>query len=372
VTCRRRRIESFDVGVVGGGICGVSVAALLAEEGLSVALFEEDVIAAAASGRNSGVIQRPFDPALAALHGETMELYRSLARDDETFQLPDVPAGLLLISRDAAAVRAAADALSAAAPELSPQVLEPGLLQMVEPMLALDLAACRLETGWPVAPALATRAMAERARRSGAVIRVGERVDAVVVERNRTLGLSLSGGSDVNCERVVIAAGPWTPGLLPGWSDLATIGSVWGVVASLELPQRPSHVLEELGIDQPGQPPDELFSMVTVGRHSSVGSTFVAERPEPEERAQRLLGRGAEFVPALAGTRLNGVRACARPQSFDGRPFIGAAGGVAGLFVCAGHGPWGISTGPGSARRLVEIMMGRAAEDEAFTPSRVA
>ena len=40
---------------------------------------------------------------------------------------------------------------------------------------------------------------------------------------------------------------------------------------------------------------------------------------------------------------------CARPQSVDGRPFIGAVDGVDGLFVCAGHGPWGISTGPASA-----------------------
>jgi glycine/D-amino acid oxidase-like deaminating enzyme len=44
-----------------------------------------------------------------------------------------------------------------------------------------------------------------------------------------------------------------------------------------------------------------------------------------------------------------GRRVCARPQSLDGRPFIGAVGGTDGLFVCAGHGPWGISTGPASA-----------------------
>jgi glycine/D-amino acid oxidase-like deaminating enzyme len=44
-----------------------------------------------------------------------------------------------------------------------------------------------------------------------------------------------------------------------------------------------------------------------------------------------------------------GRRMCARPQSVDGRPFIGPVAGVDGLFVCAGHGPWGISTGPASA-----------------------
>ena len=31
---------------------------------------------------------------------------------------------------------------------------------------------------------------------------------------------------------------------------------------------------------------------------------------------------------------------------------------VNGLWLIAGHGPWGISTGPGSARLLVELMRG--------------
>jgi glycine/D-amino acid oxidase-like deaminating enzyme len=31
-----------------------------------------------------------------------------------------------------------------------------------------------------------------------------------------------------------------------------------------------------------------------------------------------------------------------------------------GLFICAGHGPWGISTGPASARLVVDEMLGRA------------
>ena len=54
-------------------------------------------------------------------------------------------------------------------------------------------------------------------------------------------------------------------------------------------------------------------------------------------------------MPSIEAAEVVGRRICARPQSVDGRPFIGAAPGVAGLFVCAGHGPWGISTGPASA-----------------------
>jgi glycine/D-amino acid oxidase-like deaminating enzyme len=51
------------------------------------------------------------------------------------------------------------------------------------------------------------------------------------------------------------------------------------------------------------------------------------------------------------------VRRCARPQSVDGRPFIGRLPWATGLLVCAGHGPWGISTGPGSAALAVEALL---------------
>jgi glycine/D-amino acid oxidase-like deaminating enzyme len=51
------------------------------------------------------------------------------------------------------------------------------------------------------------------------------------------------------------------------------------------------------------------------------------------------------------------TRVCARPQSFDGRPLIGPVPGREGLFVCAGHGPWGISTGPASAALVARLIL---------------
>ena len=55
---------------------------------------------------------------------------------------------------------------------------------------------------------------------------------------------------------------------------------------------------------------------------------------------------------------------------FD-RPLIGAIPGVDGLFVCAGHGAWGISTGPASSRLVVDAMLGRPVViPTAFDPGR--
>ena len=50
-----------------------------------------------------------------------------------------------------------------------------------------------------------------------------------------------------------------------------------------------------------------------------------------------LLRRAAEFLPAVVEAEIVGRRMCARPQSVDGRPFIGPVAGSDGLFVCGDH-----------------------------------
>jgi glycine/D-amino acid oxidase-like deaminating enzyme len=71
-----------------------------------------------------------------------------------------------------------------------------------------------------------------------------------------------------------------------------------------------------------------------------------------------ILDRAARFVPAVASARIVGTRLCARPQTPDGRPLIGRIPWVEGLWVVAGHGPWGISTGPASGRLLADLVAG--------------
>jgi glycine/D-amino acid oxidase-like deaminating enzyme len=138
----------------------------------------------------------------------------------------------------------------------------------------------------------------------------------------------------------------------------------------LEAP--PRHALEEAGVEQlvatRGEPPP-LFSLITAASRSSLGSTFLAGKPDAEALAPRLRERGARFVPALARAEIASVRSCARPQSADGRPLLGAVRD--GVFAAAGHGPWGISLGPASARLVADLVTGAAAAPPpAFDPAR--
>ena len=313
-----------DVAIAGGGIVGASLAALLAEAGAPVRLYEREAIGAAASGRNSGVLQHPLDEALVAVHERSLALYETLGHG---FAYPAEPCGVLLLGEGPEALRREHEALAARFPEVAPEWLEGAALRAAEPGLGVGLYACRLETGRPVPPASATRAWAERARTAGAELRIGEAVEAVEIEGGRATGVRTAAGVDP-AGAIVLAAGPWTAALARQVSG-TFLAPLWGVNVEVRLPEPPRHVLEQAGIDDlikestrvspPGRPPAtepgppgrcSAFSIVTAGGVSAVGSTFQPDEPDPAGVAPRLLEGGARYLPAPAVVRL---AAAARP-----------------------------------------------------------
>jgi glycine/D-amino acid oxidase-like deaminating enzyme len=368
-----------DVAVIGAGIVGVSVAEELAAAGASVAVYEATEIAAAASGRNSGVVQYPLDPVLEELHLGTFERYRQLAIEEpDAFRMGAEPSGLMLVGRDAGRLRAMTDELAATHPHLRPEFVAPGEVTRLEPAIAEAVGACRLHVGYPVAPASATRAIGRRAERAGARIVIGETARPRF-ERGRATGVEVGDRFEA-AGSVVVAAGPWSPEVIDPSGAWSPIRRLWGVVVQIELAEPPGHVLEEAGVDiEPGAVPVEVgravaspdFSLISAGGVSSLGSTFLPDEPDRDALVPRLVAHGSTFVPAVASAPLGPSRACARPLSFDGRPLIGRVPGFDDLWIAAGHGPWGISTGPASGRLAADLVLGRLnAPPPALDPAR--
>jgi glycine/D-amino acid oxidase-like deaminating enzyme len=361
-----------DAVVIGAGIIGCSAAAELARRGVRVTLVEASGIGAGASGRNLGALQHPFDSVLFPLHAETLRIYRDLAGDGAGFALPDRPAGLLLLQRDADAARRQASRMTADFPELAPRFLDEDAVAAEEPSLARGPAGVLLATGYPVPPAAATRAMATRASQRGVALVIGSGARPVI-QGGRVAGVGLEDGRDVPADVVLVAAGPWSPPLVDPGGEWQPIHRTWGVTVQLRLGDAaPRHIVEEDEVDvinrsaaataraasatEVDEPPS-LFSIAAADGVSTLGSTFLPAEPRPEPLVALLMRRGAAFLPAIGSAPILATRMCARPQSVDGRPFVGPVGGVEGLFICAGHGPWGISTGPASAALAAAAML---------------
>ena len=363
--------RSPDVAVVGGGIVGTAAATYLARAGARVTLYERNAIAAGASGRNSGVIQHPHDPILASLYEASLAAYRELDQVSAgALALDDEPVGLLHVGRDLGRVEAIAGAWRGPYPATRPEVLRGEELRRLEPALAEGLVACRLRIGYPVAPAATTLAFAAEAERAGAQIVIGQEA-RLVVRDDGVVGVEV-GGAVQPVGAAVIAAGPWTLAVVDPTAAWQPVRPIWGVVAQVDLADAPRHVLEEADIDIepdddggefPDPDPDDgiEFSLVTAGGATSLGSTFLAREPRAAEFVDRLRARGARYVPGLAAAPLVSVRSCARPVSRDGRPLVGAVPWLDRAFVAAGHGPWGISTGPATARMIADLILGNEA-----------
>jgi glycine/D-amino acid oxidase-like deaminating enzyme len=373
-----------DVIVIGGGIVGASAAAFLAGAGARVRLVERNGLASGASGANAGAVWHPIDPVMVGLYAETLRLYRELAAASNAFRIGERPAGLLEVSRSEADVRAEAAAIAAHLPALRPEVLDPAAARDAEPGLADGWWACRLELGYPVAPSSSTYAYASLAEARGATVRAG-RAATLLVDGDRVIGVDLD-GLRWACGAVIAAAGPWTPALLSPGGSWAPIRPLWGVVAEVELPVPARHIVDEIDgttaaatvatataggerwtradtADAATETPSPDLvgpSLVPTPGIASIGSTHLAAEPDPWSWVEPILSRAAAILPAVAEAPIRGVRACARPLSLDGRPLVGAVPGLRGAFVCAGHGPWGISTGPASARMVADLVLGRA------------
>jgi D-hydroxyproline dehydrogenase subunit beta len=352
---------------------------------MSVSLYEREALAAGASGRNSGVVQHPFDPALVPLYDETLRIYERVgdAVGTTIARLAEPPAGLLLVSHARGVVQSLADRLASSFPALAAELLEGAALAALEPALAPDVVACRLEIGYPVIPSAPTYAFATLAERAGVTIRLG-REARPMVEAGRCVGVEIDGRLEPG-GAVVVAAGPWSGKTVDATGAWSPIRPVWGVVVETLLANPPRHVMEEAEMDEALGTGDQArdgardalerpeFSLVTAAAATAVGSTFLEAEPDPGAWTERLLEHGTTFVPGILDAPIREVRSCARPVSRDGRPVVGAIPWVSGLFVASGHGPWGISTGPASARQVADLVLGRdAAIDRAFAPGRFA
>jgi len=194
---------------------------------------------------------------------------------------------------------------------------------------------------------------------------------------------------DIPCTRLIIAAGAWSPEvfqtLFPGAKTKLPISPLAGHSLVLRSPRWTTEH-EKKGChavfttDEAGYSP-EIFSRmggeiyIAGLNSSSIPLPALATESKIEENAvkqlqttsKRLLGQPGD-VEDLELVR-KGL--CFRPVTDRGTPILGRipdkvlgkgistrGGGDGGVFLAAGHGPWGISMSLGTGKVIAEMVMG--------------
>ncbi|CAN5839936.1 FAD-dependent oxidoreductase [soil metagenome] len=192
--------------------------------------------------------------------------------------------------------------------------------------------------------------------RAGGRVRAGHRVSAV-----RT-----ASGS-VECERLVLAAGAWSPGLARGLGLRLPVISGRGYV--VDMPASASHPPRLLQLMEASMVAGPL-----PGRLRLCGTMELAGPGAGLDQARvRLLsvapGRYLDgWDPSVPPLR---VIATPRPMSPDGLPIIGPVPRTPRVIVATGHGMLGVTAGAATGELFAEIALGDATRvPAAFAPTR--
>ncbi len=155
-------------------------------------------------------------------------------------------------------------------------------------------------------------------------------------------------------DAVVVATGAWLNRLVRPYGVRVPVQAGRGY--SFTMPDRPA-------VSRPVYLPAQRVVCTPLANGTRVAGTMELRAPDAPFREARIQQIAAAVAPYLEGEL--GGRAdewCgSRPCSADGLPLVGPTRSPR-VFVHGGHGMWGITQGPATARLLSDQMLGRRSE----------
>lgn len=350
----------FDVCIIGGGLLGTATAYFAARAGLKTLVIEERDLAAGASGAAFGGVSvgiysyasarvpRPY----VELSKASLALYRRLQEELGPPLDFDAPGSLDPFYDEPGLARGRERALGLEACGVPCRLLTRAEVREIEPAVSDAIAGatyCPVDAH--VTSLCTVWALARGARRHGAEIRTGLRVERLLTEKGRVIG--------VETAREKIAAG-WVVNV--AGLGAAALTAEAGVQIPLGYSRGQMFVSERI-------PPLLRTYVHNIKQAASGGivigatrETGVTEVSTTVAGAREILSWAVRLIPALAEVRLLRSWSGIRPVPPDGYPIIGAVPGLERLLVAVMHR--GVTLAPIVGESLVELMLtGRSTLD---------
>ena len=373
-----------DVIVVGAGMIGAACAYYAGRAGLSVTVLDRGPVAGGTTGAGEGnllVSDKEPGPELE-LALLSHRLWRELP-DPLRARAEFEPKGGLVVASDGAgmdALRRFAETQRAAGVEAHEV---PGdRLHDLEPHLADGPAgAFHYPQDAQVQPALAA---ARLLRASGAVLRLGEEVTALLTGPDGSVrGVRTSTGASVHAPYVVNAAGAWGGAVarLAG-TELPVLPRRGFVLVTEPLPRLVRHKVYAADYVADVASDSAALQTSPVVEGTPAGPILIGasrervgfDRSLSSEALGRLAAGAVRLFPVLAGVRVTRAYAGFRPYLPDHLPAIGPDARVPGLLHACGHEGAGIGLAPATGLLVARFLTGAdpGLDAHPFRPGRFA
>jgi sarcosine oxidase, subunit beta len=205
-----------EVGIIGGGIHGASAAFHLASRGVKATVFEQVAPAGGPTGRSSAICRAYYtNHYLARIAHASLDIFRTFAELTGGMDCGFRQTGVVYLhpEDDAGALYEAAAYMNSIGTRID--MLAPGELHREFPLLevqGIGVAGWEPDAGY-ADPVATTTGLLTRACQLGAKQRLYTRVVAIELRGGGGARLTLESGETTECERLLIAAGPWTRAL---------------------------------------------------------------------------------------------------------------------------------------------------------------
>jgi glycine/D-amino acid oxidase-like deaminating enzyme len=363
-------VSGYDLIIVGAGIVGAACADYATAQGMRIAIVEPGIVGGGATAAAMGhLVAMDDDPAELALAHYSLGLWEAFAN------LPQAEFSrcgtLWVASNDDEFARIPEKIARLAASDVKAERIDARELYRLEPALAPGLAGgMRVANEAVVFPPAVARHWIDRAIGRGATYHD----DAVF--RLEDGGVLLRGGRRLSGP-VLLATGGALPSLLP---DLPVRLRKGHLVITDRYPGLIRHQLLELGYADSAHG-GEASSVAFNVQPRPTGQILIGSSREYDavdadvsmEMIRRMLERSFRFLPRLR--ELDAIRLWTgfRPVSVDGLPYLGRAPGRDDVWVAAAHEGLGVTTSLGSARVVIDQILGRAPaiDPTPYDPSRV-
>lgn len=354
-------MEAPGVVIVGGGVIGLSAAYALAREGVRSVVLDRRELGREASWAGAGIIapgaELPTDdPAVALrtlstrMHAEWAEALREETGLDNGFRRCG---GLDVAWTSGEEAELAKNEAAWTAEGIAFERLGPGEIAGTEPDLNQEI-----RCAWSI-PGRAQlrnprhlRALAFACERRGVVLRPGVPAEGFRGRGGRVTAVETPLGA-IACERVVIAAGPWSGPLLAMLGAEVATPPVKGEIVLLRCERPVLGRIVEWGRNY--LVPREDGRVLVGATEEEVGFDT---RSTPGA-IHGLLGLALRLCPALGGAEVERAWAGLRPGSPDGQPLIGRPPGAENVVVAAGHRRAGLQLSTGTAALIADLVLGR-------------